>query len=53
MFNDPDLINTIFDKFNAVTAAQVKEAANKYLIPTQQAVVIDLPAQQNTTAASR
>ena len=53
MFNDPDLINTIFDKFNAVTAAQVKEAANKYLIPTQQAVVIDLPAQQKTTAASR
>ncbi len=52
-FNDPDLINTIFDKYNAVTAAQVKEVANKYLIPRSQAVVIDLPAQQETTAASR
>ncbi len=53
MFNEPDLINTIFDKFNAVSAAQVKEAANKYLISRQQAVVIDLPAGQKTKAASR
>jgi zinc protease len=52
-FNDPDLINTIFDKFNAVTAEQVKEAANKYLISREQAVVIDRPAQHETTAASR
>jgi zinc protease len=53
MFNDPELINTIFDKFNGVTAAQVKEVADKYLVPTLQAVVMDLPAQQETTAASR
>ena len=53
MFNDPDLINTIFDKFNAVTAEQVKEAANKYLIPSQQAVVMDLPARQKAMAATR
>jgi zinc protease len=52
-FNDPDLINTIFDKFNAVTAAQVKEAADKYLIVRQQAVVIDLPAPAKTTTANR
>jgi predicted Zn-dependent peptidase len=52
-FNDPDLINTIFDKFNAVAAAQVKEVADKYLVPAQQAVVIDLPAPAKTTAASR
>jgi predicted Zn-dependent peptidase len=52
-FNDPDLINTIFDKFNAVTAAQVKEVADKYLIAREQAVVIDLPAKKDTTAASR
>jgi len=52
-FNDPDLINTIFDKFNAVTAAQVKDVANKYLIARQQAVVIDLPAKKETAAASR
>jgi zinc protease len=53
MFNDPNLVNTIFDKFNAVTGAQVKEVANKCLIPTEQAVVIDLPAQQKSAAASR
>ncbi len=52
-FNDPNLINTIFDKFNAVTAAQVKDVADKYLIPREQAVVIDLPAKKETTAASR
>ena len=52
-FNDPDLINTIFDKFNAVTAAQVKEVADKYLIAREQAVVIDLPAKKEATAASR
>jgi zinc protease len=52
-FNEPDLINTIFDKFNAVTAAQVKEVANKYLIAREQAVVIDLPAKKEATAASR
>jgi len=52
-FNDPNLINTIFDKFNAVTAAQVKDVADKYLIPREQAVVIDLPAKKEPTAASR
>ena len=43
-YNDPNLINTIFDKYNAVTAAEVKEVANRYLIPKEQAVVFDLPA---------
>ena len=40
-YNDPNLINTIFDKYNAVTAAQVQAAAKRYLIPKEQAVVID------------
>jgi len=53
MFNDPNLVNTIFDKYNAVTAEQVKDAADKYLITREQAVVIDLPAHHETTAASR
>jgi zinc protease len=43
-FNDPDLINTIVDKFSAVTAEQVKEVALKYLVPEQLAVITDLPA---------
>jgi zinc protease len=51
-FNDPDLINTIFEKYNAVTADQVKQAADKYLVPTQRAVVIDLPAAKTAQAAA-
>ena len=42
-FNDPDLINTVYEKFAAVTADQVKAAANKYLVPTERAVVITMP----------
>jgi len=51
-FNDPDLINTIFEKYNAVTADQVKQAAVKYLVPTQRTVVIDLPAAKTAQAAA-
>ncbi len=43
-FDDPDLINTIFDKFNAVTMGQVQQAAGKYLVPKDRAVVTTLPA---------
>jgi len=52
-FNDPDLINTIFEKYNAVTADQVKQAAVKYLVPTERAVVIDLPVAKSAAAAGK
>jgi len=42
-FNDPELINTLLDKFTAVTADQVKEAAVKYLTATSRTVVTTLP----------
>jgi zinc protease len=42
-FGDPNLINTIVDKFDAVTADQVKQAAQKYLVAKELAVVTDLP----------
>jgi len=45
-FNDPGLINTIMDKYNSVTAEQVKSAAQRYLVPTERAVVTTLPEQQ-------
>jgi zinc protease len=51
-YNDPNLINTIFDKYNAVTASEVKEVANRYLIPKEQAVVIDLPEHQPMRTAA-
>jgi len=43
-FGDPNLINTIVDKFDAVTTDQVKQAAQKYLVDKDLAVVTDLPA---------
>ena len=52
-FNDPDLINTIVDKFDAVTPEQVKEAAQKYLVPEQLAVVTDLPAARQHEAQAQ
>lgn len=45
-FNDPNLMNTEVDTFDAVTADEVKAAANKYLIAKELAVVTDLPAKQ-------
>jgi predicted Zn-dependent peptidase len=51
-FNDPDLINTNFDKFNAVTAEQVKQAAQKYLVASGRAVVTTLPASSQAKSAA-
>ena len=51
-FGDPNLINTVVDKFNAVTADQVKEAARKYLVPEQLSVVTDLPAAPRGKAST-
>jgi len=50
-FGDPNLINTAVDKFDAVTADQVKEAAQKYLVAEQLSVVTDLPAASSHKAA--
>lgn len=52
-FNDPDLINTIFDKINAVTPDQIQAAARKYLVPTEEAVVTDLPAVPKEAPAAK
>jgi predicted Zn-dependent peptidase len=50
-FNDPGLINTIVDKYDSVTPEQVKNAAEKYLVTTERAVVTTLPEQQAGAAA--
>lgn len=50
-FGDPNLVNTVVDKFDAVTAEQVKQAAQKYLIDKELAVVKDLPAAQTGKSA--
>jgi predicted Zn-dependent peptidase len=46
------LINTSFDKFNAVTQEQVKQAAQKYLVTSARAVVTTLPASAQAKSAA-
>ena len=43
---DPTLINTILDGFMAVTPEQVRSVAEKYLAPSQRAIVFRLPSQK-------
>ncbi|HXJ93445.1 MAG TPA: pitrilysin family protein [Terriglobia bacterium] len=50
-FDDPNLINTTMDKYDAVTADQVKEAAQKYLVASYRVVVTDVPTSQPGKAA--
>jgi predicted Zn-dependent peptidase len=50
-FDDPNLINTTMDKYNAVTAEQVKDAAQKYLVANYRVVVTDIPRSQPGKAA--
>ena len=51
-FNDPNLINTVLDKEDAVTLDQVNAAAKKYLVRDQRTVVISLPAPDQRTSAA-
>jgi zinc protease len=50
-FNDPNLVNTSVDKYNAVTAEQVKAVAEKYIVPTNRTVVITMPAGRGAASA--
>src|ERR1700723_258719 len=43
-FNDPNLINTIQEKRNAITVDQVNAVIKTYLVPDQRTVVITYPA---------
>lgn len=43
-YNDPNLINTAYDKLCAVTAEQIQQVAQKYLVTTHRSVVITMPA---------
>ena len=42
--DDPKQINTLLEPFEKVTAAQVKAAAQKYLVPTNRTVIDRVPA---------
>lgn len=51
-FGDPNLINTIYEKFSAVTADQAKKAAEDFLAAKGRAVVITLPAKPAQKSAT-
>jgi len=51
-YNDPNLINTAYEKLTAVTAEQVKQVAQKYLVPAHRSVVITLPGAANPAAGA-
>jgi zinc protease len=51
-FNEPDLINNIFDKYSAVTTEQVKQFAQKYLVVTGRTAVSTLPASAPVKSAA-
>jgi zinc protease len=52
-FGDPNLINTLLDKIDAVTTQEVQAAAQKFLLPEQLAVVVDLPAAHRGVAQAQ
>ncbi len=53
LFDDePELVNTILDKFLQVTAGQVNEAAEKYLQPSNRAIVFRTPVKGNAKEAA-
>jgi zinc protease len=45
-YNDPSLINTQFQKFAAVTKADVQRVAREYLKPANRTVAVTTPAKQ-------
>jgi zinc protease len=51
-FDDPNLINTIIDRQDAVTIEQLNAAAKKYLVRDQRTVVTTFPAAPDSSASS-
>lgn len=49
-YNDANLINTIEEKYNAVTKADVQRVAQKYLLDTNRSVILTLPKAQAAPA---
>jgi zinc protease len=52
-YNDPNLINTAYDRLCSVTAEQVQQAAQKYLVTAHRSVVITVPAGRSGSAGGQ
>jgi len=51
-FDEPNLINTVYDKYSSVTAEQVMQAAAKYMVQTARAVVTTLPGIKTSVSTA-
>ncbi len=51
-FDNPGLINTGQDKWNAVTKADIQRVANKYLVQSNRTVIITMPKPKPAQAGS-
>lgn len=51
-YNDPNLINTAYEKLAAVTADQVRQVAQKYLVPAHRSVMITMPGARGSATAA-
>ena len=51
-YNDPNLVNTQFEKINAVTKEDVQRVANKYFKPANRTVGITMPQGRTPNAAA-
>ena len=52
IYNDPNLINTEYERLAAVTAEQVKQAAQEYLLFAHHAVVITVPESRGAVSGA-
>jgi predicted Zn-dependent peptidase len=50
-YNDPNLINTRLDRYNAVKSEDVRRVAQQFLLPTNRTVVVTVPKPKTAGAA--
>ena len=53
VFNDPNRLNTVERRMTAITAAQVREVAGKYLRPENRTVIVTVPVAPAPPGAPR
>src|SRR5437764_2674792 len=51
-FNEPNLINTVYDKYSSITAEQVMQVASKVLVQTERTVLTAMPGVKSSEATA-
>ncbi|PYV63506.1 MAG: hypothetical protein DMG95_06705, partial [Acidobacteria bacterium] len=47
-FNEPNLINTVYDKYSSITTEQVMQVASKFLVQTGRTVLTTMPGVKSS-----